>query len=118
MSALPKEWVERVTAILDAGRAGTRAITNTARMDWMALFPESFSFEIYSVLSRVLKNNAITDARVVETMNEPGEVYEFLFEYAGRRMYSKINLCEGRVSVLVYSAHLQRLGNVAEGRFV
>ena len=31
MNVLPGEWIERVTAILDAGRAGTRAITKTAR---------------------------------------------------------------------------------------
>lgn len=118
MNALPREWVERVTAILDAGRAGTRALTSTARIDWMALFPASFSFEVYSVISRVLKDGAVTDARKVETMNEPGEVYEFLFVHEGRRMYSKVNLCEGKVSVLVYSAHLQRLGNIQDGRFV
>jgi len=70
MSELPREWVERVTAILDAGKAGTRALTNTARIDWMSLFPESFSFEIYSVISKVLKGGTITDARKVETMNE------------------------------------------------
>lgn len=51
-------------------------------------------------------------------MDEPGEVYEFLFVHVQRRMYAKVNLCEGKVSVLVYSAHLQRLGNVEEGMFV
>lgn len=118
MSAIPKDWRDRVVAILEAGRAGTRAITNTARIDWMALFPESFSFEIYSVIAKVLKADEVTDARKVETMDEPGEVYEFLFVHMQRRMYAKVNLCEGKVSVLVYSAHLQRLGNVEEGRFV
>ena len=86
MKKLPQEWIEKVTAILDAGRAGTRAITNTARVDWMVLFPASFSFEVYSVISKVLKSNAVTDARKVETMKEPGEVYEFLFVHDGRRM--------------------------------
>ena len=117
MGTLPREWVARVTAILDAGKAGTRALTNTARIDWMALFPASFSFEIYSVISRVLKDGAVTDSRKVETMDEPGETWEFLFPHGGRRMYSKINLCKGQVRVLVYSAHLQRLGNVKDGRF-
>lgn len=117
MIVLPKDWIEKVVAILDAGRAGTRAVTNTARLDWMALFPDSFSFEIYSVISSILKLGAITDIRKVETMNEPGEVYEFLFVYRSRRMYSKVNLCEGKVSVLVYSAHLQGLGNIEDGRF-
>ena len=117
MALIPTEWVDRVVAILDAGRAGTRAITNTARLDWMALFPDSFSFEIYSVISSILKLGAITDARAVVSMNEPGEVYEFLFVYRSQRMYSKVNLCEGKVSVLVYSAHLQRLGNLQDGRF-
>ena len=118
MSAIPKDWRDRVVAILEAGRAGTRAVTNTARIDWMALFPESFSFEIYSVIAKVLKADEVTDARKVETMDEPGEVYEFLFVHMQRRMYAKVNLCEGKVLVLVYSAHLQRLGNVEEGRFV
>ena len=117
MGILPTEWIEKVVAILDTGKAGTRAVTNTARLDWMTLFPDSFSFEIYSVISSILKLGAITAARKVETMNEPGEVYEFLFVYRSRRMYSKVNLCEGKVSVLVYSAHLQRLGNIEEGRF-
>ena len=106
-----------MTAILDAGAKGTRSITNTARRDWMDLFPDSFSFEIYSVISSILKLGAITDARKVLTMNEPGEVYEFLFVYRSRRMYSKVNLQEGKVSVLVYSSHLQRYGNIIDGRF-
>ena len=117
MIVLPKDWIEKVVAILDAGRAGTRAVTYSVRLYWMALFPDSFSFEIYSVISSILKLGAITDIRKVETMNEPGEVYEFLFVYRSRRMYSKVNLCEGKVSVLVYSAHLQRLGNIEDGRF-
>ncbi len=104
--------------ILKAGKAHTRAMTNTARLDWMTLFPESFSFEIYSVLAGILARNATTDARQVLTMAEPGEVYEFLFVHSGRRMYAKVNLCDGHVSVLVYSAHLQRLGNIRNGRFV
>lgn len=33
MKELPREWVKRVTAILDAGRAGIRALTNTARIE-------------------------------------------------------------------------------------
>ena len=68
-------------------------------------------------MSSILKLGAITDARKVEGMSEPGEVYEFLFVNRSRRMYSKVNLCEGKVSVLVYSAHLQRLENIEEGRF-
>ena len=47
MGILPTEWIEKVVAILDAGRAGTRAITNTARLDWMALFPDSSKDEVY-----------------------------------------------------------------------
>lgn len=117
MGIIPQAWCDAVASILDAGRPNTRFVTNTARMDWMALFPESFSFEIYKVLSRILKLGSYTDARPVETMNEPGEVYEFLFVYRNRRMYSKINLCKGKVSVLVYSAHARRKGNVSEGRF-
>ena len=35
MAQIPTEWIDRVVAILDAGRAGTRAITNTARLDGM-----------------------------------------------------------------------------------
>ena len=34
MGILPTEWIEKVVAILDAGKAGTRAVTNTARLDW------------------------------------------------------------------------------------
>ena len=72
---------------------------------------------LYTVISSILKLGVITDARKVETMDEPGEVYEFLFVYRSRRMYSKVNLCDGKVSVLVYSAHLQRFGNIQDGRF-
>jgi len=118
MEVIPNEWIQKVVAILRAGKANTRAITNTARLDWMSLFPESYSFEIYAVLAHVLSDGLVTDARRVLTMNEPGEVYEFLFTHENNRMYAKVNLCEGRVSVLVYSAHLQRLGNVRDGRFV
>ena len=117
MSLIPHEWCDVVVSILENGSPNTRFVTTTARMDWMALFPESFSFEIYKVLSHILKMGSYTDARRVDTMDEPGDVYEFLFVYRTQHMYSKINLCKGKVSVLVYSAHAQRKSNIKKGRF-
>lgn len=117
-TAIPRDWCDTVATILELGRAGTRFVTSTARMDWMTLFPEKFSFDLYKVLAEILRLGSYTDARKIDTMSEPGDVYEFLFMYEGRRMYSKINLCKGKVMVLVYSAHLQRKGNIKKGTLV
>lgn len=118
MNTLPQEWSDRVVSILETKNPGTYSITQTARLDWLTLFPDAFSFEMLGVLATILRLGAITDFRKVETMLEQGETYEFLFIYQGNRMYSKINLCDGKVKVIVYSAHLQRLGNIKEGKFV
>ena len=116
-SAIPKSWIDRVVNILDSTSTSARTMRNSVRVDWLLLYPESYPFEVYKLISKVLKGDTITDAREVKTMAEPGETYEFLFPYDGRRMYSKVNLLDGKVSVLVYSAHEQRLGNKMEGKF-
>ena len=118
MSTLPQEWTESVATILESRKSGTYRITQTARLDWLTLFPNTFSFEMLEVLAKILRLGATTDCRKVETMSERGDTYEFLFVYQGKRMYSKINLCEGKVDVIIYSAHLQRLGNIEEGKFL
>lgn len=118
MDVIPQEWIDKVTAFLDKRSAASCIVTNTALEEWSLLFPDVFLSDLYDVLSAVLKNRSYTDSRLVKKMDEPGEVYEFMFPRAGKRLYSKINLCKGQLQIIVYSAHNQRLGNIRDGRFV
>lgn len=67
------------------------------------LFPD-YNDNLPEVLADVMGDEKLHGRRVHD-MNEPGETYEFIFEYKKQRIYSKINLTPGGEAIIVYSAH-------------
>lgn len=68
------------------------------------MFPGAFDLELRDALAAAVSDPALT-GREVLTMEEPGEVYEFIFWHDGRKVYSKICLQKSDLVVIVYSAH-------------
>jgi len=68
------------------------------------MFPDDFDCDLRDALAAAVDDSALKGRKVV-TMEEPGEVYEFIFSHDRRKVYSKICLQEPDLVVIVYSAH-------------
>jgi hypothetical protein len=101
---VPEQWRTRVRFILDSGDRKKIVVRQRALNDWSALFPALFTCDLLSALSEALKDSELAGNPVL-FMEEPGETYEFIFSYAARRVYSKINLSPDGKIVIIYSAH-------------
>ena len=101
---IPVEWRRRVCDILRTRDGRRILVVIRARHEWEAAFPASFAFELYKALLDALEVDGVTGKRVTG-MAPPGEVWAFGFEHGGQRLYGKVNLLEGRLSIMVYSAH-------------
>jgi hypothetical protein len=109
-SKMPEEWRKKVRQALSSGDNKRIQIRQRAVTDWSALFPELFSYQLLEVLCDALGDSELIGNQVF-TMDEPGEVYEFIFLYKKRYIYSKLNLCPDGTIVIVYSAHRPLKGN-------
>ena len=106
---IPKQWRDTVREILESCDSSRIVVTMRAKRDWEATFPLSFEFEMYKALGAALGDDQL-EGNCVEGMTPPGEVYEFFFEYDGRKLYGKINLLPNGRLVIVYSAHVPLKG--------
>jgi hypothetical protein len=79
-------------------------IRQRALRDWQSLFPGAFHYEIVDAFLKALRNPKLT-GQPVTTMDEPGIVYEFIFEHDGRPLYGKVNLLPSGKVIIIYSAH-------------
>lgn len=68
------------------------------------MFPGAFDLELKDALAAAVADSTLKGRKVL-TMEEPGEVYDFIFSHEGRKVYSKICLQEPDLVVIVYSAH-------------
>jgi hypothetical protein len=102
---IPEPWRKRVCAILNSGSLKTSIIIRErARRDWSDLFPDLFICDLLNALSEALDDSELVGNQVFG-MNEPGEVYEFIFTHSKRPVYAKVNLCPGGKVIIIYSAH-------------
>ncbi|MBU6401495.1 MAG: hypothetical protein KGS61_14355 [Verrucomicrobia bacterium] len=101
---LPASWRSRVRAILDSGDRKKIIVRQRALRDWLILFPDLFPGDLPNALSEALEDPELEGVQVFG-MQEPGEIYEFIFSHANRRVYTKINLCPDGTVVIIYSAH-------------
>jgi hypothetical protein len=101
---VPEQWRLRICFILDSGDRKRVLVRHRAILDWSALFPNLFTCDLLSALSEALKDPEIVGNQVL-FMQEPGETYEFIFTYLGKRVYAKLNLSPDGKVVIVYSAH-------------
>lgn len=90
--------------ILDSADRQRIIIRKRALDDWSALFPTLFPGDLLNALSEALEDPELIGNQVL-WMQEPGEVYEFIFTYASRRIYAKINLSPDGKVIIIYSAH-------------
>ena len=100
---IPEDWKRKVCAILKSGDDAIIDVTLRAQRDWYSLFPLLFPHDLYQVLALALERHGLAGKRV--SMNEPGEVYAFLFSHESIPLYGKINLRPDGTAVIIYSAH-------------
>ena len=100
---VPEAWKQKVREILQTRDERFIRVRRRAREDWDMLFPD-YEHPLLDALIEVLSIPELAGRRV-DQMEEPGEVYEFIFDYCRRRIYSKINLSPNGEVVIIYSAH-------------
>ena len=101
---IPVEWRRCVCEILRSQDSRRISVVQRAMNEWYAAFPDTFPFELYNALASALEVDGVKGKRVTG-MFPPGEVWAFWFMFRGRRLYGKVNLVEGKLCVVVYSAH-------------
>jgi hypothetical protein len=110
VTAIPSDWKVSVIAVLRR-EYGLRTVVQRAQHEWRNL-DDSHTIEgLYALLADVLEENRYTRSKPFLEVTEPGEAYQFCFDYQPPRfnrpisLFAKINLREGRRAVLVISAH-------------
>jgi tRNA(Phe) wybutosine-synthesizing methylase Tyw3 len=73
-------------------------------------FPDLWENDLHDGLRNYLEQSSCS-GRQVFGMEEPGDVYEFIFTFHNRRLYAKLNLTKNGELVIVYSAHPPLKGN-------
>lgn len=107
---IPDAWRQKVADILLRG-FGTSAIILKGRPEeeWQALTLNPFKTSLYDALRAVLRRPGPLKGRVGPKMKEPGEIYEFAFNYDADhgtvQVYTKLNLTPSGKVVIIYSAH-------------
>jgi hypothetical protein len=106
LSEIPRPWRSAVVAILRRGR--DIKIRRRAQLDWNALTLNPFDVSLFAALADALSSEGVK-GRPVTTMAEPGETYEFVFDYDADHgtvaVYAKLNLQPDGKVVIIYSAH-------------
>jgi hypothetical protein len=109
LAEIPKAWREAVMTVLRRGTKGRDILVRKrAREEWSALTLNPFESSLFAALANALRRDGL-QGRVYPDMEEPGETYGFVFDYAANhgtvRVYAKLNLQPGGKVVIVYSAH-------------
>ena len=103
-SPIPSHWREQVCKILDSNDRKRIILRQRAIRDWSDLFPDLFTGDLLIALSEALEQPDLLGNPIAD-MDEDGQVYEFIFTYSNRAVYSKINLCPDGTVIIIYSAH-------------
>ena len=103
-SPIPSQWKQKVRSILSSGDRKRIIIRQRALLNWSDLFPDLYPGDLLIALSDALEESDLLGNQIAD-MDESGEVYEFIFTYSSRAIYSKINLCPDGTMVIIYSAH-------------
>jgi len=107
---IPEEWKRAVVEILAKGYSGRIEVRLRALLDFQALFPGAFPYEIYEAFIDALSEPDV-DGNRVHGMKPEGETYEFIFRHQKKNLYGKVCLTtDGRV-VVIFSAHTPLKGD-------
>jgi hypothetical protein len=101
---IPAAWKESVCSILRSPDEARILITQRARMDFFAQFPNAWNFNLYELLEHYL-SQPDANGRLVSDLKPPGTAYDFICMYEGENVYAKINLLASGDVVLIVSAH-------------
>ena len=103
--AIPEGWRNDVIRILRTDNRRLIEWTTPARQRWETdTFGDAQDYDAYDAMIAALQRDDVTGN---ETTSYPGQVgtYEFLFSFRDRPMYGKIALLDGRLRILILSAH-------------
>ncbi len=103
---IPAEWKEAVCAILKTHNQALIPMTNTARFDWEATFPNAWFGDLYEMVFLHLSQPSV-EGRLAPNMIPPGVAYEFICKFERRDVLVKINLTKDD-KVHIVSAHIPR----------
>src|SRR5688572_5500161 len=102
---IPEDWRKDVIRILRSNDSRLIEWTTPARQRWEDdTFGNAQEYEAYDAMIAALQRDDVTGN---ETTSYPGQTgtYEFLFHFGRELMYGKIALCDGRLQILILSAH-------------
>lgn len=98
---IPDGWRKAVASLL---RRGAVSITLRARLDFEALFPDSWDYERNEAIAAALETDGITGRKILD-MRGFTETWEFFFVFRGRKLYGKVGVVGDVESVSIISAH-------------
>lgn len=108
---IPDRWRTTVANILRSGEPERIKTTIQSDLDWEAAFPEEhWDYVRFGALASALESPI--KGKLITTMKEPGDTYEFFFLHRNVRMYGKINLKPDGKVILIYSSHTPRKGGI------
>ncbi len=101
---IPQAWINDVVRICRTGSLYREIIvTKRALQDWEAT-TMGWPHELVDAIKEALIQTGIC-GNLVESMEDPGETYEFWIYYQGKQLYAKVCLLEGKVRIKIISAH-------------
>ena len=107
---IPGEWKKTVVSILDKGDLDCIEIRETtARRTFDAMFPGAFTYELLEAFIDGLSDDEI-EGRKIDSMNEEGTTWEFIFKHRKKTIYGKVCLTPDNEIVIIYSAHIPLKG--------
>ena len=97
-------WRKSVCTILRSQDEAKILMTQRARNEFFAQFPNAWKFNLYELLLHYLSQpDAI--GRPILDLTPPGMGYDFICQYEDEPVYAKINLLASGDVVLIVSAH-------------
>ncbi len=108
---IPEAWRQDVIKVLRSGQDTHIDWTLRARTDW-SMF--GLSYQAYELLTHTLSTPSLVGRQVLY-MDGATEVWEFLCHHPlgiDTPLYAKIGLKEGRLSIKIFSTHIDHSGEL------
>lgn len=101
---IPDLWKNKVRAILTEAPNDSIIVKKRAAEEFQAMFPLSFSYNLYQAFEQALETPGLTGNQVYG-MTPEGTTYEFIFLYEKRDVYGKVCLTTDNEVIVIFSAH-------------
>lgn len=101
---IPQTWINSVVQICRSGSVHREIlVTRRAMQDWEAT-TMGWPHDLVDAIQEALNCTGVC-GNLIETMEDPGETYEFWIYHKSRKLYAKVCLLQGRVKIKIISAH-------------